>query len=93
MKKEVFEAKASEMGDFYVYYINEEDKTKKFAVCTADLSTKYIREQQAKTRSKTNTSSADEVVLWNWTQNRVLVLPYSAITKLVPLSTVLQNGE
>lgn len=92
MKKEVFEQKAAEMGDFYVYYTSTDpmDKSKKFAVATVDFSTKYIRDRLRKNLLLDATTEAH---LWSWTHNKMISIPYTSISKLVPLSTVLQNGD
>lgn len=86
MDIKTFKAKAESMGDFYVYY-KEEDNTR-FSVCTTDFSTPYVakRVRNKKTRK-------GEVLMWNWTSNRILRLPVSAVTRMTPLSAVLKNVE
>jgi hypothetical protein len=89
MKKDLFLKKAKEMGDFYVYYTWPGKAGTLFSVCTYDLNNKYITKQL---RNRTVVHSDEDVLLWNWRFNNILVLPYKNIKKLVPLSTVLKNG-
>jgi hypothetical protein len=93
MKKEVFVSKAEEMGDFYVYFTDAEGN-KTFSVGTADLSTPYIaRKLKTKQKRTPQASSLEEVQIWDWNRDRLVTLKFSAISKLVPLSTVLKNGQ
>lgn len=94
MKATVFHSKANEMGDFYVYFRDEQNNPT-FLVGTTDFSTTYIREQLAKQRNKTKETVdvTTHVKVWDWTRNRVAVIKLSSISKLVPLSTVLKNGN
>lgn len=89
MQLAVFQAKANEMGDFYVYFTRP-DKTVGFFVATADLNNKYIHEQMSK--RKTEPLNADQVCLWNWTANSISYIDVKSIKKLVPLASVLKNG-
>lgn len=90
MLKEVFDTKATAMGDFYVYYAKKDTGLTTFAVCTADLTNDYI----AKAISFKSTKCTEEqVVLWNWTSNNLLILDLKQIKKLVPLASVLKNGS
>jgi len=87
MQLETFNAKAQEMGDFYVYFVDPVTKVDKYAVATADLSTTYIKESR---RKKPKTVDG-EVLMWNWSSNNYLRVPCSSIKKLVPLASVLKN--
>lgn len=91
MKQEIFTAKAAEMGDFYVYFTDDKN-TKTFCVATADLSTQYIRDK-LKGRKPNKLNREEQVQVWDWNRDRLVVLNYASVTKLVPLSTVLKNGQ
>lgn len=91
MKKDVFQAKAAEMGDFYVYFNDPETKAKRYAVATADLSTQYIRDRIKGRNKKVDTKT--HAVLFSWSHNTLITIPYENVTKLVPLASVLNNGD
>ncbi len=90
MLREVFNTKAESMGDFYVYYTKKDTGLTTFAVCTADLTNQYIAKA---TRFKSAKCTEDQVVLWNWTSNNLITLDLKQIKKLVPLASVLKNGN
>lgn len=90
MQLAVFQAKASEMGDFYVYFTRP-DKTTAFLVATTDFDNRYINEQMSK-RKTTEPLTPDQVKVWNWSANCVSYLDVKSIKKLVPLASVLKNG-
>lgn len=89
MQLEVFQNKANEMGDFYVYFTRP-DKTTGYFVATADLNNKYIHEQMS--RRKQETLKDGNVRMWSWSANAVVDLDVKSIKKLVPLASVLKNG-
>jgi hypothetical protein len=89
MQLEVFQNKAKEMGDFYVYFTRP-DKTTGYFVATADLNNAYIHEQMSK--RKAEPLNPDQVRLWNWSANSISHIDVKSIKKLVPLASVLKNG-
>lgn len=89
MQLEVFQNKAKEMGDFYVYFTRP-DKTTGYFVATADFNNAYIHEQAAK--RKVEQIIPGQVRLWNWSANCVSYIDIKSIKKLVPLASVLKNG-
>ena len=89
MQLEVFQNKANEMGDFYVYFTRP-DKTTGYFVATADLNNKYIQEQIS--RRKQDPLKDGNVRMWSWSANQVVDLDVKSIKKLVPLASVLKNG-
>lgn len=93
MKQADFSKKAADMGDFYVYFVDNTG-SRTFIVATADLSTEYIK-GNLKSRAKFKRQHAEDksVVLWDWNFNRLVEVPYASITKLVPLASVLKNGQ
>ena len=86
MKKSVFESKANQMGDFYVYYQKPNTNIITFGICTLEVND-YISK-----RSRNIVASSDEAVMWNWRYNSQLKIPYSSIKKMTPLSSVLKNN-
>lgn len=90
MQLAVFQAKAKEMGDFYVYFTRP-DKTTAYLVATTDFDNRYINEQVSK-RKAAEPLAADHVKVWNWSANCVSYLDVKSIKKLVPLASVLKNG-
>lgn len=89
MQKSVFEKKAEQMGDFYVYYQKRDSNVVTFAICTAELDNNtYI---QSRIRNAKPTEG--EVLLWNWRYNSPLKIPYDKIKKLTPLSAILKNDR
>lgn len=83
MNLSTFNEKASQMGDFYVYYTNRQGKPT-FSVCTNEFS-KYMKVNLK------NKDPFNQVLLWNYSANRPVLIPLSSIRKLVPLGTVLKN--
>ena len=90
MQQSVFEKKAGQMGDFYVYYQKRGDpKVIAYGICTAELEgTPYV-----KTRVRNAKAPEGEVLLWNWRYNSPLKIPYENIKKLTPLSAILNNDR
>ena len=84
MLKAVFEKKAALMGDFYIYYRNQDATT--YGICTAEVDEDYMVP-----RIKYLKAKEDEVLLWNWRYHRPLVLKYSDIKQMTPLASVLKN--
>lgn len=89
MLRSTFDKKAAEMGDFYVYYTRKDTNVITFAVATADLNNNYIRSKH----KRTYPLSENEVLLWSWTGDNLLKLDLNQVKKLVPLSSVLKNGN
>lgn len=91
MKLSDFEAKANSMGDFYVYFTGEDNKPS-FLVATTDFSTPYIQNHAKFKKKSKEPLVTDHVAMWNWKSDNLVMLPLTSIKKLVPLSSVLQNG-
>jgi hypothetical protein len=84
MLKAVFEKKAASMGDFYIYYKNQDATT--FGICTNKVDEDYMLKRIKHIKPK-----EDEVLLWNWRYHRPLVLRYVDIKQMTPLASVLKN--
>jgi hypothetical protein len=88
MQQAVFEKKADQMGDFYMYYQKRDSNIITFGICTTDLNNTHI---QSKLRgTKVNKG---EVLLWNWRYDTPLRVRYDKIKKLTPLGAVLKNDR
>ena len=88
MLKTVFDKKAENMGDFYMYYQKRDSNVITFGICTADLTIPYI-----KARLRGFKAKEGEVILWNWRYDSPLRVQYSKIKKLTPLGAVLKNDR
>ena len=88
MQQSVFEKKAENMGDFYIYFQKRDSNVVTYGVCTADLDNPYIQSRLRNARANDG-----EALLWNWRYNSVLKVPYENIKKLTPLSSILNNDR
>lgn len=91
MKKATFDKKAHEMGDFYMYYSNEDGKVV-FAVGTTDMSTPHIKNHR-RMKNLPEYNPFTHVRIWNWKADRPLTVALECVKKLVPLGTVLRNNN
>lgn len=87
MRKDVFEKKAEQMGDFCIYYQKPDSNVITFAICTAELDNPYIKARMRKTSVDTNI----EVLMWNWRYNSQLKVSFDRIKKLIPLASMVKN--
>lgn len=88
MHKSIFESKASEMGDFYMYYTREGRTV--FTVATSDFDNKYIQNHKNFKR-KPKFNPFTHALVWSWQADRLITVALSDVKKLVPLGTVLKN--
>jgi len=86
MQEAIFNKKAEQMGDFYMYYQKRDSTIITFGICTADLDNSYIQ-----TRLRGFKAKPGEVILWNWRYDSPLRVQYDKIKKLTPLGAVLKN--
>lgn len=86
MKQSVFEAKAAQMGDFYVYYQKRDSNLITFGICTVDFDNHHIQSKLRGTKVQEG-----EVLMWNWRYDSPLKVSYDKIKKLTPLAAVLKN--
>ena len=75
-------------GDAIITYRSTNSKKLKYNVCTLDFSTKYIQEK--KNRAK---EGSDSILLFCWDTDSYRLLKPENITSIVPLSSVLKNGD
>lgn len=88
MLKSVFEKKAEQMGDFYVYYQKRDSNVITFGICTTDFDNHHIKSKMRKIHV-----GANEVLMWNWRYDSPLKVSYDKIKKLTPLGAVLKNDR
>ena len=86
-KKEFIDA-VSRHGDAIITYRSTNSKKLKYNVCTLDFSTPYI--QSKKNRAKETDSN---VLLFCWDTDSYRLLRPDNITSIVPLASVLRNGD
>lgn len=88
MKKEELKELVTNYGDAVITYRSENSKKLKYNVCTLDFSTPYI--QQKTSRAK---ETDDTLLLFCWDTDSYRLLKPQHITSVVPLSSILKNGD
>ena len=88
MKKEELAHLVNEYGDAVITYRSENSNKLKYNVCTLDFSTPYI--QQKKNRAK---ESEHTLLLFCWDTDSFRLLKPQSVTSVVPLASVLKNGD
>lgn len=88
MKKEELAELVTEYGDAIITYRSENSNKLKYNVCTIDFSTKYIA-------SKKNRAieGEDTLLLFCWDTDSYRLLKPKNVTSVVPLSSILRNGD
>ena len=88
MKKEELARLVDEYGDAVITYRSENSNKLKYNVCTLDFSTPYIK--QKKNRAK---ESQQTLLLFCWDTDSFRLLKPQNVTSVVPLASVLKNGD
>ena len=88
MKKEELARLVDEYGDAVITYRSENSNKLKYNVCTLDFSTPYI--QQKKNRAN---ESEQTLLLFCWDTDSFRLLKPQNVTSVVPLASVLKNGD
>lgn len=88
MKKEELARLVDEYGDAVITYRSENSNKLKYNVCTLDFSTPYI--QQKKNRAK---ESDQTLLLFCWDTDSFRLLKPQNVTSVLPLASVLKNGD
>ena len=88
MTKDDFKKKIDDAGDAVITYKSLRSRKQKYNICTRDFSTKYIQEK--KTRAKEDSTT---VLLFCWDTDSYRLLKPTNVTSVVPLSSVLKNGD
>lgn len=88
MKKEAVKSLVESYGDAIITYRSENSNKLKYNVCTLDFSTEYIQNKKSRTKE-----SKDTLLLFCWDTDSYRLLKPKNVTSVVPLSSVLKNGE
>jgi hypothetical protein len=88
VKKQEVKNLIEEYGDAVVTYRSENSNKMKYNVCTIDFSTPYI-----KTKRNRAKESKDTLLTFCWDTDSYRLLRPSNIVSIVPLSSILKNGE
>ncbi len=88
MKKEDLADLVNDYGDAVITYRSENSNKLKYNVCTLDFSTAYI--QNKKNRAK---ESNETLLLFCWDTDSFRLLKPKNVTSVIPLSSVLKNGD
>ena len=88
MKKEELKKRLEDAGDSIITYRSQNSGKLKYNVCTLDFSTEYI--QNKKNRAK---ESGGNVLLFCWDTDSYRLLRPENVTRIVPLSNILRNGD
>lgn len=88
MKKDDLKEKIKEYGDAVITYKSPNSKKTKYNVCTIDFDTKYI--QGKRNRAKEDEST---VLMFCWDTDSFRLMKAENVTSVVPLSSILRNGE
>tara|TARA_B100000497_G_C7487298_1_gene298609 strand:+ start:100 stop:366 length:267 start_codon:yes stop_codon:yes gene_type:complete len=88
VKKEELIRLVTDYGDAVITYRSENSNKLKYNVCTLDFSTPYI--QQKKNRAK---ETGPTLLLFCWDTDSFRLLKPQNVTSVVPLSSILKNGD
>jgi len=95
MKLPQFNELSNKYGDFYIHYLDERTKgssrkSLSFSVVTSDLTTPYIKNKLPKRMPKV---AENEVLMWNWTADRLLVMNVGSIIRITSMSQELRKAR
>jgi len=88
MNKEALATLVTEYGDAIITYRSENSKKLKYNVCTLDFSTPYIKAKKNRAKESDGT-----LLLFCWDTDTYRLLKPSSVTSVVPLSSVIKNGD
>ena len=88
MEKEKFKDKVKQAGDAVITYRSTNSRKLKYNVCTLDFTTPYIQKKHNRAKE-----SEDTVLLFCWDTDSYRLLRPENITSIVPLASVLRNGD
>jgi len=86
--KDEFKRTVSQHGDAIITYRSANSGKLKYNVCTLDFSTPYIQEKRNRAKEDDN-----NVLLFCWDTDSYRLLRPANVTSIVPLSSILQNGD
>ena len=88
MEKEKFKDKVKQAGDAVITYRSTNSRKLKYNVCTLDFTTPYIQKKHNRAKE-----SEDTVLLFCWDTDSYRLLRPANVTTIVPLNSILRNGE
>jgi hypothetical protein len=88
MKKEELKSLVESYGDAVITYRSKESNKLKYNVCTIDFNNRYIQNKRNRAQE-----SQDNVLLFCWDTDSYRLLNPEQVTSVVPLASVLKNGE
>lgn len=88
MTKEELKALLDEYGDATITYRSANSNKLKYNVCTTDFNNKYIQSKNNRTIETEGT-----VLMFCWDCDSFRLLKPENIKSVVPLSSILKNGE
>jgi hypothetical protein len=86
--KDEFKRTVIQCGDAIITYRSANSGKLKYNVCTLDFSTPYIQEKRNRAKE-----DDDNVLLFCWDTDSYRLLRPVNVTSIVPLSSILQNGD
>ena len=88
MNKDEFKRTVSQYCDAIITYRSANSGKLKYNVCTLDFSTPYIQGKRNRAKEDSN-----NVLLFCWDTDSYRLLRPVNVTSIVPLSSILQNGD
>ena len=88
MEKEKFKDKVKQAGDAVITYRSTNSRNLKYNVCTLDFTTPYIQKKHNRAKE-----TEDTVLLFCWDTDSYRLLRPANVTTIVPLNSILRNGE
>ena len=88
MKKKEFIDKMDIAGDAIITYRSQNSRKLKYNVCTLDFSTPYIQDKRNRAKESDST-----LLLFCWDTDSYRLLKPRNVTSVVPLASVLKNGD
>ena len=88
MRKDEFIKRVQHCGDAIITYRSQNSRRLKYNVCTLDFDNKYI--QSKRNRARPNDR---QVLLFCWDTDSYRLLRPENVTSIVPLASVLRNGD
>ena len=88
MRKQEVTALLNEYGDAVITYRSENSNKLKYNVCTMDFTTPYIKAKKNRAKENKNT-----ILTFCWDTDSYRLLRPANIVSIVPLSSILKNGD
>jgi hypothetical protein len=88
VEKEKFKDKVKQAGDAVITYRSTNSRKLKYNVCTLDFTTPYIQKKHNRAKE-----TEDTVLLFCWDTDSYRLLRPANVTTIVPLNSILRNGE